>query len=228
MKISILFLSLFACITAAFASSNSEFLVEGEQAFYDNDVPRLSALLDQASEQDQFVMRYRLAAMYMSAQDMVSAKSKVSSLISDLEAHVKSEPSDAEAWAILSSVYGMMAGLDPSKMITYGTKSGMAEGTAEQSDKNNSAVLLLIGINKVYTPEQYGGGHKNALRYLDSAVISYMADEDVRSWGFVDALVWRAKVNATLGNSEQAQKDIEAAIKLQPTFGFAISTLAEL
>ncbi|MEO7923601.1 MAG: hypothetical protein ABIR30_07975 [Chitinophagaceae bacterium] len=50
----------------------------------------------------------------------------------------------------------MMA--DPmSRFMTYGTAAAQALETAKGLDPNNPRVYLLEGIDKFYTPEQYGG-----------------------------------------------------------------------
>lgn len=228
MNISKLIATAVFTLGAVIAQAETLSLETAEQAYYNGHGVALEGMVEASSPQDQLVVRYRLGSLALGEQNNESAKAIMHALMLDLETEVNASPSNAEAWSLLSSVYGMMTFLDSSHAMSYGPKAGFAEARAADADKSNPMVLMLTGINKFHTPEQWGGGKQTAYEYLTKAIDAYQAAGETRTWGYADALAWRGMAATELGNIEQAKKDIEASIKLQPNYGLAQQAKAAL
>lgn len=211
---------------AGMVSAAEGTLQVAEQAYYNNHKAELGDMVNDASKQDQWVIRYRLGTLMLNTQGKEAAKSHMYTLLVDLEAEVKAQPKNAEAWAILSSVYGMMTFLDPAMAMSYGPKAGFAEASAADWGQNNPMVLMLTGINKYHTPEQWGGGKQTAFDVLTKAVAAYESKPTERVWGYVDALAWRSMAARALGKTEVAEQDLAKAKKLQPSYGLVQQAMA--
>lgn len=199
-----------------------------ENAYQAADVAALTTLNEAAQGENQFVAQYRLISLKMGSNQMDKAQPLLTELKSDLEAETKTNPGNAEAWALLASTYGMLSSIEQEKIMEYGRKASEAEGQALAAGWENPMVMLLIGINKFYTPEQWGGGKAKALEYFDRAVAAYQAGDLERNWGHADALVWRGTTHAELGNKAPAKADIEAAVAMEPDYQWAKNALGKL
>lgn len=203
-----------------------EQLHEIENAFQASDAAALTSLAEAAQGKNQFVAQYRLISMALGNSQTEKAHTLLNELKSDLEAETGSNPDNAEAWALLASTYGMLSTNVPrEKAMEYGRRASEAEGRALSTGPNNPMALLLIGINKFYTPEEWGGGKPRALEYFERAVTAYESGNLERTWGHADALVWRGSTHAKLGNETQAKTDIDAAIAMEPDYQWAQNAL---
>lgn len=219
-----------ALMAAGIASTAAadERLEKIESAYQAADHATLTRLEAQAEGNNQYVARYRLATLLLGSGQRAEANTLLNTLRASLEEETSDNPGNAEAWALLATSYGMLTTLEQDKSMEYGQNAGIAEGRALAAGSDNPMVLLLTGINKFYTPEEWGGGHAQALQYFDRAVTAYQAGDSERSWGHADALVWRGSTHARLGNEEQAEADVNAAIAMAPDYHWAKSALESL
>src|SRR5690606_21572266 len=178
-------------LAATFSSTDlaDEQLSSIETAFQAVDTAQLSTLSEAADGNNQLAAQYRLRSLMLGNQQMDKAKALLNDLKNSLEAETQANPDNAEAWALMASTYGMLSSMEPEKAMDYGSKAGSAEGRALATGPANPMVLLLIGINKFYTPEQWGGGKAAALKLFDRAIAAYEAGAIERTWGHADALV---------------------------------------
>jgi len=212
-------------VTFTTAAAADERLDKIENAYQAADRAALTELAQQSAGNNKYVAQYRLTSLLLRYNHMAEANELLNNLRSSLEEEISANPDNAEAWALLASSYGMLATVERDKAMEYGQKAGAAEGRALAASGDNPMVLLLIGINKFYTPEQWGGGKARALEYFDRAVTAYRAGDLERSWGHADALVWRGSVHADLDKPEQAEADLNAAIAMEPDYQWAKDAL---
>lgn len=110
------------------------------------------------------------ANMYYTSQDL----DKIDPLMDIAEPLLKKaeelEPINSEIYC-LRKMYNtgkMMA--DPmSRYMVYGAAAAEALGYAKKLDPTNPRVYLLEGIDKYYTPEQYGGSKEEGKRLFEEA-----------------------------------------------------------
>lgn len=200
-----------------------------EDAFQTSDAAALSQLLESTEGMNKLVAQYRLAGLAMGNNQMEKAQALLGDLKNGLETETGAHPENAEAWALLASTYGMLSiGASPDEAMELGMKASEAESRALATGPENPMALLLIGINKFYTPEQWGGGASRAPALFERAVTAYQAGKLDRTWGHADALVWRGSTHAKLGNQTQAEADINAAVAMEPDYQWAKTVLDRL
>lgn len=107
--------------------------------------------------------------------------------------------SDAEAHALLCTVYGQEIGTSPFKGMTIGPKASREIEAAQKLAPDNPRVVLQSGISAYYAPKAFGGGKEKAereFRRAETLFASEPADHPWPNWGKADVKLWLAKVAA--------------------------------
>lgn len=105
-------------------------------------------------------------------------------LLSEISTSVKSdEVMCLQAWSKSARI-----GVDPmSRGMKYGMESAKFLGQAQALNPENPRVYFLQAQSAFYTPEQFGGGKKTALRLFQTALEKYEkfkpANELMPNWG---------------------------------------------
>jgi cytochrome c-type biogenesis protein CcmH/NrfG len=87
--------------------------------------------------------------------------------VTQLQQVVKRNPNDAEAHALLGSVYGLQIAESPIvRGMTLGPRASGALDRAAEIAGENPRVLLLQGVSAYNTPAMFGGGMDKAERLL--------------------------------------------------------------
>lgn len=137
---------------------------------------------------------------------------------STLEALVEKDPDNAEALALLGSVYGARIG-GFWQGITLGPKSGKALDRAEELAPDNPRVALQQGISAIFTPGLFGGGLDKAEKKLREAEKLFELESPEKpwpNWGRVDVQAWLGQVLAKKGDRSGARAALEKGLSLQP------------
>lgn len=80
-------------------------------------------------------------------------------------------PKNSEVYTLKGLCAQARIGVDPmSRGQKYGMEASMDFDQAKSFDASNPRIYYLIGQNKYYTPEQWGGGKKKALPILEDAL----------------------------------------------------------
>jgi Flp pilus assembly protein TadD len=136
-----------------------------------------------------------------------------------LTAALRRHPDDAEAHALLASVYGAQIRDSPWKALTAGPKVASAFERAERLEPRNPRVALLKGISLIYVPRPLGGGLEAAEKELRRARALFAAEPAGKpwpNWGRLDTLAWLGQVRARQGDREQARDLYRQALELAP------------
>lgn len=206
------------------------------------DVPALQALcreLDQAASagsdaEGRYVAAYcdyRVA--HAGKKDTASHEPAMNAALDRAEARLtalgaEAGPYQAEALALLSSVYGLQIGLSPLKGFTLGPKAGKAIARAEALAPANPRVQLFKATGKLFTPALFGGDRAEAVRALDQAIAALPAGHsDAVNWGLEDAYVWRS-IALSETDPAAAKASLEQALAVAPDYGWARYQLARL
>ena len=134
------------------------------------------------------------------------------------------DPQAAEAYALLSSVYGWQIGLSPMKTMLLGPKSGKAIQKAKQLAPDNPRVVLSAAISDFNTPEMFGGSKEKSLQGLQRAAELFAQEEPTNPiqpvWGHREAYAWLGIAYQNQGELESARAAFEKALEVDPNFGW--------
>ena len=134
------------------------------------------------------------------------------------------DPQAAEAYALLSSVYGWQIGLSPMKSMFLGPKSGKAIQKAKQLAPDNPRVVLNAAISDFNTPEMFGGSKEKSLQGLQRAAELFAQEEPTDPiqpvWGHREAYAWLGIAYQNRGELESARAAFEKALEIDPDFGW--------
>ncbi len=190
---------------------------QGNIEFNANSVLKGRGILERAlfvRPSDEFTLYYLAYADY-SISIMVMNKNKaqaaqyIDEAINYADKALQINKKSAETLALLGTIYGIKISLDNQDMMVYGPKSNRVIAEALSLEPDNPRVLLQAGINKMYTPEFYGGSKTEAMRLFEKAVSIFDSSSAVDSlkpdWGRLESLAW-------LGRCFEGQKDFSKAV----------------
>ena len=110
------------------------------------------------------------------------------------------QPNNSEISCIKSMIASVQMMVNPQqRFMQYGPISQKAMAMAMQQDPSNPRPYMLKGQGLKYTPEQFGGGCKNAVPQLEIAIEKYNAfkpaSEISPNWGkaYTESLVKECK-----------------------------------
>ena len=182
-----------------------------------------------ASGADEAPLRYAIAyASYRMATlpDVPDRERK--DLLDDAVAHlqqiVKKNQRDAEAHALLGSVYGLQIAESPVvRGMTLGPRASAALDRASEIDGTNPRILLLEGVAAFNTPAMFGGGTNKAEQFLRRSLERFAAepaDKPWPNWGRFDAHVWLGQALVERGDRTGARAEYDKARTLAPNSGW--------
>ena len=134
------------------------------------------------------------------------------------------DPQAAEAYSLLSSVYGWQIGLSPMKSMLLGPRVGKAAQKAKQLAPDNPRVVLSAAISDFNTPEMFGGNKEKGLQGFQRAAELFAQEEPTDPiqpvWGHREAYAWLGIAYQNQGELESARAAFEKALEIDPDFGW--------
>ena len=166
---------------------------------------------------------YRIAGLLSEeSKDQASEHLKVA--VEHLEKATEIDPQAAEAYALLSSAYGLQIGLSPMKSMLLGPRVGKASQKAEQLAPDNPRVVLSAAISDFNTPKMFGGSKEKSLQGLKRAAELFAQEEPTDPiqpvWGHREAYAWLGIAYQNQGELESARAAFEKALEIDPDFGW--------
>ena len=144
--------------------------------------------------------------------------------IHHLEVTSQRDPSFADGWALLASVYGRKISLRPLSGMTLGPKSNRAQKTAIELAPDNPRVVLLKAVGDYNTPRMWGGDKKRAMDGFHQAAVLYqeevVMDPLQPSWGHATVYAWLGTAYMDENNLPEARKALEKALEIDPELGW--------
>ena len=187
---------------------------------------RLSSPAEQAKAGP---MRYAAAyAGWRLATQPAVPKAEQHDLLEDavkqLQLVLKAGPQNAEAHALLGSVYGLQIAESPiTKGMTLGPRATAALDRAAQIDATSPRVLLLQGVSAFNTPAIFGGGTDKAERLLRRSLERFgveSAGKEWPNWGRFDAHAWLGQALLEKGDRAGARAAYDKAREIAPDSGW--------
>ena len=134
------------------------------------------------------------------------------------------DPQAAEAYSLLSSVYGWQIGLSPMKSMLLGPRVGKAAQKAKQLAPDNPRVVLSAAISDFNTPKMFGGNKEKGLQGFQRAAELFAQEEPTDPiqpvWGHREAYAWIGIAYQDRGELESARAAFEKALEVDPDFGW--------
>jgi tetratricopeptide (TPR) repeat protein len=195
---------------------------------------RLRAIADDPAAGKTWPVRYALAYVDWRLFPLLSARRDKRSgaflqeARNTLTALIKEDPGNAEAHALLSTVYGQEIGSSFWRGITTGPKASSAIKTALRLAGENPRVALQAGVSALMTPGMFGGGLDKAekeLRRAEELFAHQPGDQAWPNWGRLDVLAWMGQVLAKKGDLQGARSYYQRALTLQPDYGWVRDVL---
>lgn len=183
-------------------------------------VSELSQYSQNSSDYEKAYAHYRLAITANILGQRAIAAESLTHAQHTLESMLNQQNS-AESQALLAAVYGMQIAFDNSKGAEYGMKTAQLLHQASELAPNNPRVSLVKAINAFYTPSTFGGGLNKAQTLASKAITQYDQPCNTICWGHAEAYTWRGLVKQEQGNLSGAMQDWQAALDVDPQYGWA-------
>jgi len=206
-------------------------LAEARRARDQGDVQALRGLIaraqQQASQQNSFDGYLRLAQledwMYEAAQghnDNKLLKESAQSGTAAAEKAVNLRANSSEAHRLLGHLLSELIPQVFSGGMRYGRRSTAEVERAIQLDPRNSEAYVDRGTNYFYTPQMFGGNKEKAIEMLKKAIELDPTSDS--------AHIWLAVAYLDKGRHDDARREIDAALRLDPDRHFAQHIRAQI
>lgn len=165
---------------------------------------------------------YNLANL-LAQNDKGAAGDHLDSAIEHLKAGIEREES-AEAYALLSSVYGRKIGFKPLMGMFLGPKADKALDRAKELEPDNPRAILTEAVSDFNTPKMFGGSKARAMEGFQRAIDLFGQEEAtdplLPRWGHEDAYAWLGIAHNDKGDTTAARRAFEQALAVNPDYGW--------
>jgi tetratricopeptide (TPR) repeat protein len=196
----------------------------------------LMAMLEGNSSSETKQARYAIAYVDWRLYSLLSshAESKKRGEIYVREAEVqlkeliKEDSKNAEANALLSTVYGQQIAASPWKGMILGPKSSAYIKAAMEVANDNPRMVLQLGVGEMHTPKMFGGGLEKAERDLRRAELLFSWEPTNLAWpnwGRLEVLAWMGQLLALKGDRQGARAYYERALAIEPDYAWVRNIL---
>jgi tetratricopeptide (TPR) repeat protein len=167
---------------------------------------------------------YRIVSFYFSQQNQEQAKKYIDDGIEHLQSCLEMKDDFAEAYSLLSSLYGNKIGTDPQLGMTLGPKSGVMMAKAMKLEPQNPRTQLIAGWSAYFTPEMWGGGKDKAKEHYEQAIAFFdsfkVTDPLLPDWGHDEAYAWLGMAQMEAEEFEAAKTNFNKALEINPEYGW--------
>ena len=182
-----------------------------------------------AAGADELLVRYTLAYTSFRMVNLPDVPEKdrtelLNDAVNQLQQVIKRNPKDAEAHALLGTIYGLQIAQSPIvRGMTLGPRANSALDRAAEIEGGNPRVLLLQGVSAFNTPAMFGGGTDKAEQHLRRSLERFAAEPAGKAWpnwGRFDAHVWLGQALLEKGDRAGARAEYDKARALAPNSGW--------
>ena len=214
--------------TALFAGGDSPEIAAARKARDHGAADDLRAAIakaqKEANEKNTFDAYLRLALFHeylievlQAKQDEKLIKMTAQAGIAIAEKAVKLNPESSEAHQLLGSMLGELIPYVFGGGMRYGSRSEKEIETAIKLNPKNSDAYVTRAISYLYTPAAFGGSRDKAFEMLHKAVEANPSSETPH--------IWLAQSYLETGKRDDAKREINEALRLNPERGFAMYIL---
>jgi tetratricopeptide (TPR) repeat protein len=167
---------------------------------------------------------YRIVSFYFSQQNQEQAKKYIDDGIEHLQSCLEMKDDFAEAYSLLSSLYGNKIGTDPQLGMTLGPKSGVMMAKAMKLEPQNPRTQLIAAWSAYFTPKMWGGGKDKAKEHYEQAIAFFdsfkVTDPLLPDWGHDEAYAWLGMAQMEAEEFEAAKTNFNKALEINPEYGW--------
>ncbi len=169
---------------------------------------------------------YRIANFLLSQgkDHKDQASTHLKGAVEHLKTVTRFDAEAAEAYALLSSVYGRQISLSPIKGILLGPRSSRTFEKAEQLAPDNPRVVLAAAIGDFNTPRMWGGNKEKAMEGFKRAATLFARERPTDPlqpvWGHSETYAWMGIAHLDQDQGALARAAFEKALEIDPNFGW--------
>ncbi len=157
--------------------------------------------------------------------DEDEAMAHINQAIEHLEKATKLDQQFAEAFAMLSSVYGRKIGMKPMLGMIMGPKADVTLKKAKKLDPDNPRITYLEAMSDFHKPATWGGSRERALDGLRHAADLFAqakpaADPLLPDWGYDETYAWLGIGYMGEKQYDEARQAFTKALEINPGFGW--------
>jgi tetratricopeptide (TPR) repeat protein len=223
--IGLLLLLIVAFQAVLFARDDSPEVIAARKARDHGAVDDLRAAIakaqKEANEKNTFDAYLRLALFHeyliealQAKQDEKLIKMTAQAGIPIAEKAIKLNPDSSEAHQLLGSMLGELIPYVFGGGMRYGSRSEKETETAIRLNPKNSDAYVTRAISYLFTPAAFGGSKDKAFEMLHKAVEADPTSDTPH--------IWLAQSYLESGKRDDAKREIDEALKLNPERGFAL------
>jgi tetratricopeptide (TPR) repeat protein len=172
---------------------------------------------------------YRLVSFYSSQQNQEQAKKYIDDGIKNLEVSIELKNDFAEAYSLLSSLYGNKIGTDPQLAMSLGPKSGTMMAKAMKLEPDNPRTQVIAAWSAYFTPKMWGGGKDKAKEHFEQAIAFFdsfkVTDPLLPDWGHDETYAWLGMAQMEAEEFEAAKANFNKALEINPEYGWVTYVL---
>jgi len=183
-----------------------------------------------SNKYDLYFYAYSIEILYFSTKEFNKEKF-LDEAIKSLEKAIKIDNKFADGYALLSSLYGIKAGMNMFYGMFYGPKASQMIIKALEIDSLNPRVLHAYAQNLIYTPESFGGNFDEGIKKLKKIIEMYengYKDKDIISWGYKESILALAMAYENKKQYKDALIYYKKLIEIDPDNEFYKSKVKEM
>jgi len=177
------------------------------------------------------LINYRLSQLTLT-RDKSRAKEAADACVDNLDQSVKMQSDAADALALESACFELLAGLQAWRAPFAASKSGSLIQKARHFGPKNPRVLLLDAVSLYERPKASAADQDRALQGFKQAAAAFEAERretaHVPGWGAAEAYVYLAKCELDRGATLAARDALERALLIAPDFAEARRLMKKL
>ncbi|MGD8782547.1 MAG: DUF2141 domain-containing protein [Ignavibacteria bacterium] len=166
---------------------------------------------------------YRLLNIGMINEKFDLFDSYFNKTMSEAEKLFDNEKFSSEAYVVAASALMMKLATDYADAPNISAKIHGYLDNAEKQDQNNPRIYLTRGIMFYNTPVQFGGSIEKALKQFGIALKLFESNNSGLkkvSWGHAETYAWKGQAQLRNNEIEKSKSAYEAALNLEPDFGW--------
>ena len=206
---------------------------EGYARFSDQEMLKARGLFERALSMEpanewalyyQFYTDYRLSIYYMQKDSDDSFDKYMDLAEEEGKSLTEKFPKNAEAKALMCSLYGIKISKSWMKAPFLGPKSKDYIEAALKLAPENPRVILQAGVSKFNTPGFFGGSKDKAMEYFQSAINmleNASPDSSIEpGWGYMEACAWLGMAYVDKKEFDKAVSIYEKALAVNPDYAW--------